>query len=139
MNYVPSFLLHLYIRDDTIILSGEYSMADMKNKFWLGAGVGAIIIIIIDLMIPFLGPLIGGFVAGFIAKGDTMNAGKAGLVAGILATIVIAIIIVAGMISPPVAEYIPQMGTGYFLFITITLYLALFGLFGGLIAGALRR
>jgi hypothetical protein len=134
-----AFILHLYIRDGTIYCPGECGVADMKNKFWLGAGVGATIIIIIDLMIPFLGPLIGGFVAGFIAKGDIMNAGKAGLVAGILATIVIALIIVAGMISPPIAEYLPQMGTGYFLFITITLYLALFAFFGGLIAGALRR
>ena len=58
-------------------------MADAKNNFWLGAGVGAAIIVIIDLMIPFLGPLLGGFVAGFIAKGGVMNAGKAGLVAGI--------------------------------------------------------
>ena len=114
-------------------------MAEMKNNFWLGAGIGAIIIIIIDLMIPFLGPLLGGFVAGFVAKGDIMNAGKAGFTAGILATIVIALVIVAGMLSPPIAEYIPQATTGYFLFITLTLYLAFFAFFGGLIAGAVRR
>jgi hypothetical protein len=114
-------------------------MAEVKNKFWLGAGIGAVIIIIIDLMIPFLGPLIGGFVAGLIAKGDVMNAGKAGFIAGILATIVIAFIILASMISPPIAGYISLVGTGYFLFITITLYLALFAFFGGLIAGAVRR
>jgi hypothetical protein len=114
-------------------------MAEMKNKFWLGAGTGAVVIIIIDLMIPFLGPLIGGFIAGFIAKGDVMNAGKAGLFAGIMATMVIAFIILVSMVSPPIAGYISQVGTGYFLFITITLYLALFALFGGLIAGAVRR
>jgi hypothetical protein len=114
-------------------------MAEMKNKFWLGAGIGAIIIIIIDLLVPFLGPLLGGFVAGFLAKGDIMNAGKAGFVAGLLATIVIALVIVAAMLSPPIVEYIPQATTGYFLFITLTLYLALFALFGGLIAEALRR
>jgi hypothetical protein len=67
-----------------------------------------------------------------------MNAGKAGLVAGIPATMVIALIIVAGMISPPPACILP-VGTGYFLFITITLYLVLFALFGGLIAGAARK
>ncbi|MCE5298691.1 MAG: DUF5518 domain-containing protein [Methanoregulaceae archaeon] len=115
------------------------SMAEMKNNFWLGAGIGAIIIIIIDLMIPFLGPLLGGFIAGFIAKGDIMNAGKAGFTAGIFATIVIGLVMVAGMLSPPIAEYLPQASTGYFLFITITMYLALFALLGGLIAGAVRR
>jgi hypothetical protein len=114
-------------------------MVEMKNNFWLGAGIGAAIIIVIDLTIPFLGPLIGGFVAGFIAKGGTMNAGKAGFISGILATIVIGLVMVAGMLSPPIAEYLPQMSTGYFLFITITLYLALLALLGGLIAGALRK
>ncbi len=114
-------------------------MADAKNNFWMGAGVGAAIIIIIDLMIPFLGPLLGGFVAGFIAKGGVMNAGKAGLVAGVIATIVIAFVILASMFSPPIAAYISQIGSGYFLFITITLYLALFAFFGGLVAGAVRR
>jgi hypothetical protein len=130
---------HLYITDRPITVLVKTGMAQMKNNFWTGAGIGAVIIIIIDLLVPFLGPLLGGFVAGFIAKGDVMNAGKAGFVAGILATIVIGLVIVAGMLSPPIAEYIPQMGTGYFLFITITLYLALFALFGGLIAGAVRR
>jgi len=31
------------------------------------------------------------------------------------------------------------VGIGYFLFITITMYLVLFAFFGGLIAGAVRR
>ncbi|MDD1706311.1 MAG: DUF5518 domain-containing protein [Methanoregulaceae archaeon] len=114
-------------------------MAEMKKFFWIGAGIGAVIIIIIDLLVPFLGPLLGGFVAGFVAKGDVMNAGKAGFVAGILATMVIALVIVAGMLSPPIAGYLPQASTGYFLFITLTLYLALFALLGGLIAGAVRK
>ena len=122
-----------------ITVQVKTGMADVKNNFWLGAGTGAVIIIIIDLMIPFLGPLLGGFVAGFIAKGDIMNAGKAGFFAGIMATVVIAFIILASMISPPIAEYISEVGTGYFLFITITLYLALFAFFGGLVAGAVRR
>ncbi len=114
-------------------------MAERKNNFWLGAGVGAVIIIIIDLLVPFLGPLLGGFVAGFIADRDIMNAGKAGLFAGIAATIVIALVILAGMMSPPIAGYLPPVSTGYILFITITLYLALFAFIGGLIAGAVRR
>jgi len=130
---------HLYITNGFISVQVKTGMTDMKNKFWMGAGVGAIIIIIIDLMVPFLGPLIGGFVAGFIAKGDVMNAGKAGFVAGILATIIIAIVIVAGMASHPIAGYLPQVSTGYFLFITITLYLAFFAFLGGLIAGAVRK
>ena len=114
-------------------------MADVKNNFWLGAGTEAVIIINIDLMIPFIGPLPGGLVAGFIAKGDVMYAGKAGFFAGILATVFIVFVILASMISPPIAGFISQAGTGYFLFITITLYLALFAFFGGLIAGAVRR
>jgi hypothetical protein len=115
------------------------SMDEMQKNFWLGSVIGAVIIIIIDLMVPFLGPLLGGFIAGFIAKGDIMNAGKAGLAAGVVATIVIALVIVAGMASMSIAGYIPQLSTGYLLFITLTLYLALFGFFGGLIAGAVRR
>ncbi|MFA5295681.1 MAG: DUF5518 domain-containing protein [Methanoregulaceae archaeon] len=114
-------------------------MADMKNRFWTGVGIGAVVIIAIDLMIPFMGPLIGGFISGFIAKGGIMNAGKAGFVAGILATIVIAIVIIAGMASPPIAGYLPREGLGYFLFITLTFYLALFAFLGGVFAGAVRR
>ncbi len=122
-----------------ITVQVKTGMVETKNNFWMGAVIGAVIIIIIDLMVPFLGPLLGGFVAGFIAKGGALNGGKAGFVAGILATIVIGLVIIAGMLSPPIAAYLPQMSTGYFLLITITLYLALFGLIGGLIAGALRK
>jgi hypothetical protein len=113
-------------------------MAEMKNNFWLGTGIGAVIIIIIDLIVPFMGPFLGGLVAGFIAKGDVMNAGKAGLFAGVLATIVIALVILAGMMLPPITGFLSNLGTGYILFITITLYLALFAGIGGLIAGAIR-
>lgn len=114
-------------------------MADMKNRFWIGAGIGAVAIIAIDLLVPFMGPLIGGFIAGFIARGGIMNAGRAGFVAGILATIVIALVIVAGMASHPIAGYLPMAGVGYFLFITLTLYLALFAFMGGVFAGAIRK
>jgi hypothetical protein len=114
-------------------------MAELKNNFWIGTVIGAIIIIVIDLMVPFLGPLLGGFVAGFIAKGGTINGGKAGFIAGIIATVVIGLVIIAGMLSPPIAAYLPYMSTGYFLLITITLYLAFLGLIGGLIAGAIRK
>ncbi len=115
------------------------AVTELKKEFWTGAGIGGIIIIIIDLMVPFLGPLLGGFIAGIIAKGGVMNAGKAGFTAGILATIVIALIMVAGMIVPPIAGYLPVVSTGYFLFIVLTFYLALFAFIGGLIAGAVRK
>ncbi len=111
----------------------------MKKNFWMGAGIGGIVIIILDLLVPFLGPLLGGFIAGIIAKGGVLNAGKSGFVAGILATIVIGLVILAGMVAPPIAAYLPQVGTGYILFITLTLYLALFGFIGGVIAGAVRK
>lgn len=114
-------------------------MTDMQKDFWMGAGIGGVIIIIIDLTIPFLGPLLGGFVAGLIAKGGIMNGGKAGFTAGILATIVIALVILAGMVSPPIAEYLPPVSAGYILFITLTLYLALLAGIGGFIAGAFRK
>jgi hypothetical protein len=42
-------------------------MTEMKNTFWILAGIGAVIFI--DLLVPVLGPLIGGFVAGFLVKG----------------------------------------------------------------------
>lgn len=114
-------------------------MTEAKNRFWMGAGTGAVIITILDLMVPFMGPLIGGFAAGLIAGGGTVNGGKAGFVAGVLATIIVGIVLIAGMASSPVMEYIPQAGTGYFLFITLTLYLALFGFLGGLAGGVLRK
>jgi hypothetical protein len=114
-------------------------MDELQKNFWTGSIVGAVIIIVIDLLVPFLGPLLGGFVGGFIARGGTLNAGKTGFVAGIIATVVIGIVIIAGMISPPIAAYLPEMSTGYLLIITVTLYLALFGAIGGLIAGAIRK
>jgi hypothetical protein len=114
-------------------------MDETSKNFWMGAGIGAVIIIIIDLLVPFLGPLVGGFVAGYIAKGDYLNAGKAGLLAGILAAIVVSIVVFARLVSHPVAGYIPAVGTGFFLYIVITLYLAIIAFLGGAIAGAVRK
>jgi hypothetical protein len=114
-------------------------MDEPNKNFWMGAGIGAVIIIIIDLLVPFMGPLVGGFVAGYVAKGDLLNAGKAGLVAGILAAIVVSIAVFARLVSHPVAGYIPAVGTGFFLYIVITLYLAIMAFLGGAIAGAVRK
>ncbi len=114
-------------------------MDETSKNFWMGAGIGAVIIIIIDLLVPFLGPLVGGFVAGYIAKGDHLNTGKAGLVAGILAAIIVSIVVFARLVSHPVAGYIPAVGTGFFLYIVITLYLAIIAFLGGAIAGAVRK
>jgi hypothetical protein len=114
-------------------------MDETNKNFWMGAGIGAVIIIIIDVLVPFMGPLVGGFVAGYVAKGDTLNAGKAGLVAGILAAIVVSIVVFARLVSHPVAGYIPAVGTGFFLYIVITLYLAIIAFLGGAIAGAVRK
>jgi len=114
-------------------------MDESNKNFWMGAGIGAVIIIIIDLLVPFMGPLVGGFVAGYVAKGDILNAGKAGLVAGILAAIVVSIVVFARVVSHPVGGYIPAVGTGFFLYIVITLYLAIIAFLGGAIAGAVRK
>ncbi len=114
-------------------------MDETNKNFWMGTGIGAVIIIIIDLLVPFMGPLLGGFVAGYVAKGDILNAGKAGLVAGILAAIVVSIVVFARFVSHPVAGYIPAVGTGFFLYIVITLYLAIIAFLGGAIAGAVRK
>ncbi len=65
--------------------------------------------------------------------------GKQDLLPGYLPLLLSRLVMIAGMLSPPIAEYLPQASTGYFLFITITLYLALFAFFGGLVAGAIRR
>ena len=121
------------------VFVGETRMDETNKNFWIGAVIGAVIIIIIDLLISFLGPFIGGFVAGYIAKGDVVNAGKSGLVAGILAAIVISIVVYAGVISHAIAGYIPAVGTGFLLYIAITLYLAIFAFLGGAIAGAFRK
>jgi hypothetical protein len=114
-------------------------MDETSKNFWMGAGIGAVIIIIIDLLVPFLGPLVGGFVAGYIAKGDHLNTGKAGLLAGIMAAIVVSMVVFARLVSHPVAGYIPAVGTGFFLYIVITLYLAIIAFLGGAIAGAVRK
>ncbi len=114
-------------------------MDEKQKNFWIGAGIGAVIIIIIDLLISFLGPFIGGFTAGYIAKGDILNAGKAGLLAGILAAIVVSLVVYSGMISHQVAGYVPAVGTGFLLYLAITLYLAIFAFLGGAIAGAIRK
>jgi hypothetical protein len=114
-------------------------MDETNKNFWMGTGIGAAIIIIMDLLVPFMGPLIGGFVAGYVAKGDTLNAGKAGLLAGIVAAIVVSIVVYARLVSYPVAGYIPAVGTGFFLYIVITLYLAIMAFLGGAIAGAVRK
>ena len=114
-------------------------MDETNKNFWKGAGIGAVIIIIIDLLVPFMGPLVGGFVAGYIAKGDILNAGKAGLLAGILAAIVVSIVVFARFVSHPVGGYIPAVGTGFFLYIVITLYLAIIAFLGAAIAGAVRK
>jgi hypothetical protein len=114
-------------------------MDETSKNFWMGAGIGAVIIIIIDLLVPFLGPLVGGFIAGYIAKGDHLNTGKAGLLAGIMAAIVVSMVVFARLVSHPVAGYIPAVGTGFFLYIVITLYLAIIAFLGGAIAGAVRK
>jgi hypothetical protein len=114
-------------------------MDDTKKNFWMGVGIGGTVIIILDLLVPFLGPLLGGFIAGVIAKGGIMNAGKAGFVAGILATLVISLVILAGMMVPPIGEYLTLVSAGYILFIVLTFYLALFAFIGGVIAGAIRK
>lgn len=35
-------------------------MDEKQKNFWIGTGIGAVIIIIIDLLISFLAPFIGG-------------------------------------------------------------------------------
>jgi len=57
-------------------------MYETQKNFWVGTGIGAVIIILIDLLVPRTGSLIGGFVTRYLAKGDFLNAGKAGLLSG---------------------------------------------------------
>jgi hypothetical protein len=131
--------LYLYIRNRAMSVLVKTRMDEPQKNFWKGAGAGAVIIIIIDLLVPFLGPFIGGFTAGYIAKGDLLTDGKAGLLAGILAAIVVSGVVFAGMVSHPTAGYIPGVGTGFFLYIVISLYLAAIAFLGGAIAGAVRK
>ena len=115
-------------------------MDETNKNFWMGAGIGAVIIIIIDLLIPLLGPFIGGFVAGYIARGDALNGGRAGLIAGIIAGIIVSIVVYAGMVSHPgLPVTFLAVGMGFFLYIVITLYLAIIAFLGGAIAGAVRK
>lgn len=135
----PESTLHLYMRNHTMSLLVKMRMDETNKNFWIGAVIGAVIIIIIDLLISFLGPIIGGFVAGYIAKGDILNGAKSGLLAGILAAIVISLVVYAGLISHAVAGYVPAVGTGFLLYIAISLYLAIFAFLGGAISGAFRK
>lgn len=131
--------LYLYIRNRAMSVLVKTQMDELQKNFWMGAGLGAVIIIIIDLLVPFLGPFIGGFTAGYIAKGDLLTDGKAGLLAGILAAIVVSAVVFAGMVSHPAAGYIPWAGTGFFLYIVISLYLGVIAFLGGAVAGAVRK
>jgi hypothetical protein len=131
--------LYLYIRNRAMSVLVKTRMDEIQKNFWMGTGIGTVIIIIIDLLVPFLGPFIGGFTAGYLAKGNLLTAGKAGLTAGILAAIVVSVVVFARILSHPVAGYIPAVGTGFFLYIVITLYLAVIAFLGGAIAGAVRK
>ena len=131
--------LYLYIRNRAMSVLVKMRMDELQKNFWMGAGIGAVIIIIIDLLVPFLGPFIGGFTAGYIAKGDLLTDGKAGLLAGILAAIVVSGVVFAGMVSHPEPGTFPGFGTGFLLYIVISLYLAVIAFLGGAIAGAVRK
>jgi hypothetical protein len=58
-----------------------------------------------------MGPFIGRFLAGYIASGSILI-GKAGGPAGIFAAIVVCIADFAGLLSHPLAGYVPAVGTG---------------------------
>ncbi|NYT21947.1 MAG: hypothetical protein GKC07_09145 [Methanomicrobiales archaeon] len=83
------------------------------------------------IIIPFIGPFIGGFVAGYIAKRDIMNSGRAGLLAGALAAVVVFLVVFSGMASHPAGDYLQVLGTGFLMYIIITLYLAVFAFLRG--------
>jgi len=139
MNACSGANLYLYIRNRAMFVLVKTRMDEIQKNFWIGVGIGAVIIIIIDLLVPFLGPFIGGFTAGYIVRGDLLTTGKAGLTAGILAAIVVFVVVFAGMVSHPAAGYIPEVGTGFFLYIVISLYLAIIAFLGGAIAGSVRK
>lgn len=115
-------------------------MAELsRNNFWTGVGIGTIVIIIINLILPFFGSLIGGFVAGYLAKADVLNAGRAGLYAGVLAAIVVSVILYAELVGLPGAAYLAPVGSGFLLYISITVVFAFLGFLGGAISGMVRK
>ena len=129
---------YLYIRPPPMFALVKTRMDEKQKNFWIGTGIGAVVIIIIDLIIPLLGPFLGGFVAGYIARGDSLNTGRAGLIAGIVAGVVISIVVFAGLASHWVSSYAVVIG-GFLLYIMITFYLAVIAFLGGAIAGAVRK
>lgn len=70
------------ISDHPICLPVKIRMDETQRNFWVGTGIGAVIIILIDLLVRLMGSFIRGFVAGYLAKGDFLNAGNAGLLSG---------------------------------------------------------
>ena len=69
MNACSGANLYLYIRNRVMFVLVKTRMDEIQKNFWIGVGIGAVIIIIIDLLVSFLGPFIGGFTAGYIAEG----------------------------------------------------------------------
>ncbi len=110
-----------------------------KGNFWLGAGIGFIIMVILGNVLPVLGPIIGGFVTGLIAKGGTWNGAKAGFVAGIFGALVAIIIgLVIGTFALGLFGFMAALGIGVIL-IALALYYAVLGCVGGAVGGLISK
>jgi len=110
-----------------------------KGSFWLGAGIGFIIMALLSGVLPVLGPLIGGFVAGLIAKGGLWNGAKAGFAAGLFGAFVVIIIgLIAGTLLAGIFGFLVALGIGVILIVT-TLYFAVLGFIGGVVGGLISK
>ncbi len=110
-----------------------------KGSFWLGAGIGFILMVILGNALPVLGPVVGGFVAGLIAKGGLWNGAKAGFVAGIIGALVVIIAgLVIGTLALGLFGFLAALGIGIIL-IALALYYAVLGCIGGAIGGLISR
>jgi len=115
----------------------SYRMA--KGNFWLGAGIGFIIMVLLGNVLPVLGPIIGGLVAGLIAKGGLWNGAKAGFFAGLFGALVVIVIgLVVGTLALGLFGFFVALGIGVILVIT-ALYYAILGLAGGAIGGMISK
>lgn len=110
-----------------------------KGNFWLGAGIGFIIMVLLGNVLPVLGPIIGGLVAGLIAKGGLWNGAKAGFFAGLFGAIVVIVIgLVVGTLALGLFGFFVALGVGVILVIT-ALYYAILGLVGGAVGGLISK
>ncbi|MDI6719690.1 MAG: DUF5518 domain-containing protein [Methanomicrobiales archaeon] len=117
------------------------------GNFWFGVIVGWVVMVLLNIWVPVLGPILGGLAAGLIAGRGAGNGALAGLIAGVLGAIIVAIFLVLGItlltagidfLNIGGIQTITGLAAAVVLSILVLGYMAILGLIGGAIGGAIR-